>query len=59
MEDRVPTYGEKAVGLSFNSNVTSGDDFVRFVKEQFALLIDRLDEARQLEGFLARMLQNA
>lgn len=38
------TYGEKAVGLTFNP---SGDDDVLFVKERFAALIDNMDELRR------------
>ena len=37
------TYGEKAVGLSFNP---SGDDAVHALKVAYAAIIDRLAEAR-------------
>jgi hypothetical protein len=37
------TYGEKAVGLSFNP---SGDENVQKLKEAYAEIIDLLNEAR-------------
>lgn len=37
------TYGEKAVGLSFNP---SGDEKVNQLKQQYAQIIDGLDMAR-------------
>lgn len=37
------TYGQKAVGLSFNP---SGDDEVALVKQAYAHIIDHLDELR-------------
>jgi hypothetical protein len=43
MEDRQMTFGEKAVGLSFNP---SGDMDVRRLKEQFAAVIDTMDNMR-------------
>lgn len=42
--EREPTFGEKAVGLSFNP---SGDGFVDAVKLAFASVIDMLDSARR------------
>jgi hypothetical protein len=38
------SYGEKAVGLSFNP---SGNDFVQAVKESYAQIIDNLDGIRR------------
>ena len=38
------TYGEKAVGLTFNP---SGDDDVAAVKRDYAKIIDMLDELRR------------
>lgn len=37
------TYGQKAVGLSFNP---SGDDAVAACKQEFATIIDRMNELR-------------
>lgn len=42
-EDAMPTYGEKAVGLSFNP---SGDDAVANCKQEFAIAIDRMNDLR-------------
>jgi hypothetical protein len=41
------TFGEKAVGLSFNP---SGDDAVAQCKREFAAVIDRMNELRNLCG---------
>lgn len=41
------TFGEKAVGLSFNP---SGDPLVQSIKERFASLIDEMDAFRNREG---------
>jgi hypothetical protein len=43
METRSPTFGEKAVGLTFNP---SGDPLVNDLKREFAGIIDRLDAVR-------------
>jgi hypothetical protein len=43
-EGKAMTYGEKAVGLSFNP---SGDERVRKLKELYAQIIDICDDARQ------------
>ena len=40
---REQTFGEKAVGLSFNP---SGDDAVAQCKQEFAAVIDRMNELR-------------
>lgn len=45
MNERELTYGEKAVGLTFNP---SGDERVRRIKQLYADLIDEIDGARQL-----------
>ena len=37
------TYGQRAVGLSFNP---SGDDAVAACKQEFATIIDRMNELR-------------
>ena len=37
------TYGQKAVGLSFNP---SGDDAVAACKQEFATIVDRMNELR-------------
>jgi len=42
-----PTYGEKAVGLSFNP---SGDDKVHQVKQLYAQIIDLCDALRKEAG---------
>lgn len=42
-DERTLTYGEKAVGLTFNP---SGDGDVTYVKEHFAALIDFFHAAR-------------
>ena len=41
------TFGEKAVGLSFNP---SGDDAVHKVKKAYADIIDQLNEFRDAQG---------
>lgn len=41
------TYGQKAVGLSFNP---SGDDAVAQCKQEFAAVIDRMNELRLRSG---------
>ena len=41
------TFGEKAVGLSFNP---SGDDAVAQCKAEFAKVIDRMNELRMNSG---------
>ncbi len=41
------TYGEKAVGLSFNP---SGDSTVRTIKQLYAQIIDLCDAARTAAG---------
>lgn len=43
MEDREMTFGQKAVGLSFNP---SGDHAVNDCKEVYADIIDRLNDLR-------------
>ena len=43
MPTRPPTFGEKAVGLSFNP---SGDPQVQAVKAAYATVIDQLNDAR-------------
>lgn len=43
MESQEQTYGEKAVGLSFNP---SNDDAVAQCKKEFAACIDRMNELR-------------
>ncbi len=43
MDLRVPTFGEKAVGLSFNP---SGDPTVQKLKELYAQIIDLVDDIR-------------
>lgn len=49
MEDRPQTYGEKAVGLSFNP---SGMGDVHELKKMYAAIIDHLDDFR--EGYKKR-----
>jgi hypothetical protein len=49
MEDRVPTYGEKAVGKSFNPSA-NGD--VDKLKEAYAAIIDIMNDFRQ--GYITR-----
>jgi hypothetical protein len=44
-EDREPTFGEKAVGLSFNP---SGDSAVAKCKAQFADCIDTMNFLREI-----------
>jgi hypothetical protein len=43
MDEREQTFGEKAVGLSFNP---SGDDAVAQCKREFAACIDRMNDLR-------------
>lgn len=43
METREMTYGEKAVGLTFNP---SNDDAVAQCKQEFAAVIDRMNDLR-------------
>lgn len=43
METREMTYGEKAVGLTFNP---SNDDAVSQCKQEFAAVIDRMNDLR-------------
>lgn len=43
----VQTYGEKAVGLTFNP---SGDKDVQEVKELYAKIIDKCNEMREAAG---------
>ena len=43
METREMTFGEKAVGLTFNP---SGDDAVTNCKREFAATIDRMNDLR-------------
>jgi hypothetical protein len=45
--NRELSYGERAVGLSFNP---SQDKHVKAIKEQCAALIDRLDDMRKATG---------
>lgn len=40
---REPTFGEKAVGLTFNPG---GNPLVNIIKQQFAIVIDTLDDQR-------------
>ena len=49
MADRPLTYGEKAVGLTFNPS-QNGD--VDFLKKTYAQIIDHLDDFRQ--GYIKR-----
>ena len=49
MEERPLTYGEKAVGLTFNPS-QNGD--VDFLKKTYAQIIDHLDDFRQ--GYIKR-----
>lgn len=44
MEERELSYGEKAVGISFNP---SGDPEVQYIKDTYAQMIDILDEKRK------------
>ncbi|HCU01453.1 TPA: hypothetical protein DIC62_01480 [Candidatus Nomurabacteria bacterium] len=46
-ENRELTYGEKAVGLTFNP---SGDDGVKRVKELYAEIINIMDDFRKVEA---------
>ena len=43
MENREMTYGEKAVGLTFNP---SNDDAVAQCKQEFSAVIDRINDLR-------------
>lgn len=43
MENKEMTYGQKAVGLTFNP---SNDDAVAQCKAEFAIVIDRMNELR-------------
>ena len=43
MENREMTYGEKAVGFTFNP---SNDDAVAQCKQEFAAVIDRINDLR-------------
>ena len=43
MENRLFSFGEKAVGLNFNP---SGDDAVLKIKEKYASIIDQLNDLR-------------
>lgn len=45
--DREPTFGEKAVGLSFNP---SGDERVTKVKQLYAEIIDIMHDERRTDG---------
>lgn len=45
--DRELTYGEKAVGLTFNP---SGDEKVNAIKQAYANIIDILDQLRKEAG---------
>jgi hypothetical protein len=47
METREMTYGEKAVGLTFNP---SNDDAVAQCKQEFAAVIDRMNDLRNSTG---------
>ena len=44
MGERELTYGEKAVGITFNP---SGNEMVGFVKEDYAKVIDILNDRRE------------
>ena len=52
------TFGERAVGLTFNP---SNDPLVQGVKEQFAAVIDELNNLRTMteDGDIKRMLSEA
>ena len=52
MEDRELTFGEKAVGLTFNP---SGDQTVHELKEAYAKVIDILDDMRGNRSEKARL----
>lgn len=58
MPERELTFGEKAVGLTFNP---SNDPIVQGVKEQFAAIIDSLHNQREAatSGEVKRMLSVA
>ena len=49
MEDRAQTYGEKAVGLTFNP---SGMSDVDKIKKLYAEIIDHMDDFRK--GYITR-----
>lgn len=55
---REMTFGEKAVGLTFNP---SGDPAVHAVKQSYANIIDQLNDRRQFEpdGEIKRLLSVA
>jgi len=46
MEDQTLTYGQKAVGLTFNP---SGNPYVNEIKEAYAKIIDQLNDMRTPE----------
>lgn len=46
MEEKKQTFGERSVGLTFNP---SNNPVVDFIKKQYALIIDQLDELRTHE----------
>lgn len=47
-EERTLSFGEKAVGLSFNpSNGTEVGDHVQTIKQEFAAVIDTLNNLRE------------
>lgn len=58
MEDRSLTFGEKAVGLTFNP---SNNEHVQLIKEKFAAVIDTLNDYRNAtqDGETKRMLSVA
>lgn len=58
MEERTPTFGEKAVGITFNP---SGDEKVQQIKQLSANLIDLLNDLRieTQDKEVARMLSVA
>lgn len=60
MPTRELTFGEKAVGLTFNP---SNDPLVQGIKEQFASVIDGLNSQRKLytesNDFRARLFETA
>jgi hypothetical protein len=58
MAERELSFGEKAVGLTFNP---SGNEAVQAIKEQFATVIDTLNDQREeaMDGEVKRMLSVA
>ena len=50
------SFGQKAVGLSFNP---SGDDAVANCKQEFATVIDRMNELRNSLGVSAEVVRMA